>query len=90
MTGGPSEVLRELIVLGADKFAVEVTSYIAESTEGAALRIRGYVALPGEEVRVQGAPVERLDDHAMRADAEYVLAVSAPDRRIELISGFID
>ncbi|WP_437775060.1 hypothetical protein [Sorangium sp. So ce1097] len=82
--------MTDIIVIGAGKFALEVTAYIAEREGGAAARVRGYVALDDEEVRAQGAPVERLSEHAPRADAEYVLAVSAMERRVELISGLID
>jgi acetyltransferase-like isoleucine patch superfamily enzyme len=78
-----------LIVLGADKFAVEVSAYIAEAVDAAELEIAGYVALEDEEVRVSGAPVQPLADHRPAPELRYVLAVSDIVARARLLRELI-
>jgi acetyltransferase-like isoleucine patch superfamily enzyme len=79
----------ELILLGADKFAVEVAAYVAEAIDAADVTIAGYVALDGEEVRVAGAPVQPLADHRPSRAHRYVLAVSDLGARATLLRDFI-
>jgi len=74
-----------LSVIGAGKFAVEVSGYL-----GDAFQIERFVALPAEPVH---APADRclaLDDFRPSAGTRVVLAVSDVAVRRRLIDGFIE
>jgi UDP-3-O-[3-hydroxymyristoyl] glucosamine N-acyltransferase len=76
-----------VILIGAGKFALEVTSYLQDAlkAEGRSLTSLGYLALDGEEVAAPAAATRPFDPDHLRGEAALVLATSDPERRPELI-----
>ncbi|MBT2401565.1 hypothetical protein [Streptomyces sp. ISL-100] len=83
--------MKPLVVIGAGKFALEVTRYIDDVTASGrdAYRVERYAAVAGETVHVPAERCLPLDEFAPEPGTSVVLAVSDPAQRRELIDGFI-
>lgn len=81
--------MKELILVGAGNFAAEVARYVAESGIAHTSRVGRHLSLPDEEVRVTGSSVEPLAEHVVQPSCGYVLALSNPDARQQVIESFV-
>lgn len=79
--------MTDVILIGAGKFALEVTSYLADTVKaaGRGLGTVGYLALDGEDVAAPAAATRPFDPGHLRGEAVLVLATSDPERRPALI-----
>ncbi|MEV6976012.1 hypothetical protein [Kitasatospora sp. NPDC093806] len=78
--------MKDLVVIGAGRFALEVTRYVEDT---AAHRVVRYVAVAGEAVAAPAELCVTEHDFAPEPGTPVVLAVSDVARRRELIDGLI-
>ena len=80
-----------LVVIGAGKFAVEVTHYIDDMTSAGldGYRIERYLSLAGEPVHVPADTCVELDEFEPAAGTRVVLALSDTAQRRTVIDGWI-
>ncbi|QMU71377.1 hypothetical protein [Streptacidiphilus sp. P02-A3a] len=84
--------MTELLLIGAGKFAVEVSRYVEDAAPAApgGYRIERYLSLPGEEPQVPAERRVALAEYRPTAGTRVVLAVADPAQRRELVQGFIE
>jgi acetyltransferase-like isoleucine patch superfamily enzyme len=83
--------VKELLLIGAGKFALEVTRYI-DDVAAAGLReyrVTKYLAVAGEAVHAPADLCSRLEGFDPPPGVGVVLALSDPARRRAVIDGFI-
>jgi UDP-3-O-[3-hydroxymyristoyl] glucosamine N-acyltransferase len=81
-----------LVVIGAGKFAVEVSRYLDDlvSAGSDGFRVERYLSVSGEAVHASAAPCGALEEYEPSADTRVVLALSDPAERRAVITGFIE
>ncbi|MFC8448778.1 hypothetical protein [Kitasatospora sp. NPDC057223] len=81
-----------LVVIGAGKFAVEVTRYIGDLTAAGldGYRIERYLSVEGEETHAPADLCTALEEFEPPAGTRVVLALSDTARRRAVIDGFIE
>ncbi|MFF2079071.1 DapH/DapD/GlmU-related protein [Kitasatospora sp. NPDC058162] len=78
--------MADVVILGAAKFALEVARYVRDAGH----TVDRFLALEGEEVVVPDGQWSRISrDHPAEGTA-VVLAVSAPERRAELVRDVVE
>ena len=84
--------MTDLIVIGAGKFAAEVTRYIDDITFAGpdGYRVERYLSVAGEPVHVPAGKCAALDGFEPAAGARVVLAVAETAQRRAVIGGFIE
>ncbi|MGA4845927.1 hypothetical protein ACOBQB_06555 [Streptomyces sp. G5(2025)] len=83
--------MTEITVIGAGKFAAEISRYVEDATtERDEVRIGQYLRIADEPVHVPTERCAPLDDFVPKAGARVVLAVSDMTQRRRLIDGYID
>jgi hypothetical protein len=83
--------VRGLVVIGAGKFAVEVSRYVDGMTSGGrdGFRIEQYLSVPGEAVHAPAAQCVALEGYEPPTGTRVVLALSDTALRRAVIDDFI-
>jgi UDP-3-O-[3-hydroxymyristoyl] glucosamine N-acyltransferase len=76
-----------ILLIGAGKFALEITRYIEEEARhrGLSRQVAGYVALEGEATVTSSAVTQKMPLPDVDTQVRFVLATSDPLRRSELL-----
>jgi acetyltransferase-like isoleucine patch superfamily enzyme len=84
--------VRGLAVIGAGKFAVEVSRYVDDMTSAglSGFRIEQYLSVPGEAVHAPVAQCIALEAYELPAGTRVVLALSDTTLRRGVIDGLIE
>src|SRR3954462_3471127 len=85
-------IVRGLAVIGAGKFAVEVSRYVDDMTSAglSGFRIEQYLSVPGEAVHAPVAQCIALEAYELLAGTRVVPALSDPTLRRGVIDGLIE
>ncbi|MBS2961889.1 hypothetical protein KGA66_02435 [Actinocrinis puniceicyclus] len=79
-----------LTLIGAGKFALEITRYVEDAFAArGGLRVERYLSVPGEQVQVPAGRCAELDTCDLPAGTPVVLAVADPATRREIIDRHI-
>lgn len=82
--------MKRLFLIGSEAFAAEVARYVLESSAAEEWAVEAFLALPDDEVVAKGHPILSLAEHAFDPCSGYVVAVSEPQKRLDVIRSFVE